>query len=68
MTREEQIKRHIKSDLALTGTKTEIVYRAMGLCKASWANRMKDPDSFTAREIRILRKFVSKDTADMITE
>ena len=76
MTREEQIRnkradsirRHIYSDLTLTGTKTEVVYTAMGMSKANWFLRMKDPDMFRASEIRTLRRFVSKETADMITE
>lgn len=68
MQRADTIRKHIYSDLARTGTKTEVVYTAMGMSKANWFLRMKDPDMFRASEIRTLRRFVSKDTADMITE
>lgn len=65
--KDDIVKRSIYADLVLTGTPVEMVYKAMGLSRASWCNRMNDPDSFRAGEIKILRNYVSKDTVDMIT-
>lgn len=57
----------IYGDLMKTGTPTSTVCKALGITDRSFYNRMKNPDTLTAREIRILRKFCSEETCDMIT-
>jgi len=58
----------IYGDLKSNGVPTRDVCRAMSITLRTFYNRMADPDTLTAREIRILRKFVRDETADMITK
>lgn len=62
------IKSMIYADLTRTGTKTSTVIRALSMTDRTFYKRMKDPDTLTAREIRILRRFCSKETCDAITQ
>lgn len=62
------IKNLIYSDLMRTGTPTKDVCKALGISDRSFYSRMKDPDTLTAREIRILRRFCSQETCDAITQ
>lgn len=58
----------IYGDLRYNGVPTRDVWKAMGFkSERTFYSRMANPDTFTAREIRILRKFVRDETADMIT-
>lgn len=66
-TRGEEIRCRIRGELMLTGTNEEKVYTALGISKPCWYARLRDPDSWRAGEIRIMRRFVSDETADMIT-
>lgn len=58
----------IYADLTRTGTQTKYVWKALGMSERCFYSRMKDPGTFTAREIRILRKFCSEETCDAITK
>lgn len=62
------IRRKITADLVATGTTKAYAAKVMGMSERSFYNRLADPDTFTAREIRILRRFCSKETCDLITQ
>lgn len=62
------VKDRIYGDLRCNGIPTKDVCRAMSMTLRTFYSRMADPDTLTAREIRILRKFIRDETADMITK
>ena len=60
------IKKCIYGDLMRTDTPTTLVCKAMHISLRTFYNRMDDPDTFTARELRILGKYVDAETIDLI--
>jgi len=68
MRTRNKIAKNIYSDLIKTGVPTKDVCKALSITTKTFYSRVADPDSFTAREIKALRKFCSKETCDMITE
>ena len=67
MSRTEIAKR-IYGELTKTGVPTKDVCKALAITARTFYSRVADPDTFTAREIRLLRKFCSQETCDMITK
>lgn len=58
----------IRADIITHGNRSDDVRKALGLCPATYYKRIRNPDTFTAREIRILRRFISDETCDAITK
>lgn len=57
----------IRGEITKYGNRSDDVRKALGLCPATYYKRIR-PDTFTAREIRILRRFISDETCDAITK
>lgn len=69
MAANKLIKNNIYADLKRTGVPTRDVIKALGMkSDKTFYSRVNNPDTFTAREIRILRRFCQKETCDMITQ
>ena len=62
----QDINDYVYGELHKNHTSTEIVSRVMGISLRTFYNRMEDPDTFTARELRILGKYVDAETIDLI--
>ncbi len=62
------ITNRIRADIIANGNRSDDVRKALGLCPATYYKRIRNPDTFTAREIRILRRFISDETCDAITK
>lgn len=58
----------IRGEITKYGNRSDDVRKALGLCPATYYKRIRNPDTFTAREIRILRRFISDETCDAITK
>lgn len=58
----------IRGEITKYGNRSDDVRKALGLCQATYYKRIRNPDTFTAREIRILRRFISDETCDAITK
>ncbi len=49
------------------GVTREVVYKVLGISDRTLTRKMQDPDTFTAREIRTLRKILPDEVCDAIT-
>ena len=58
----------IRGEITKYGNRSDDVRKALALCPATYYKRIRNPDTFTAREIRILRRFISDETCDAITK
>lgn len=56
----------IRGDLASVRKPITDVCEEMDMSPMTWSRRMKDPYSFTARELRVLHKYIKTDTFHLI--
>ena len=66
MKSSEVIANQICGELKKSGKPFSDLWKEMGMSHATWARRMQDPYSFTAKELRILLTYISLDTFRLI--
>lgn len=66
MKSSEVIADQICGELRKNGKPIADLWKEMGMSHATWARRMQDPYSFTAKELRILLKYISLETFKLI--
>jgi lambda repressor-like predicted transcriptional regulator len=66
MKSSEVIANQICGELKKNGKPVSDLCKEIGMSSATWARRMQDPYSFTAKELRILLTYISLDTFRLI--
>lgn len=57
----------IKGSMRGMGVTREVMCRALGISDRTLTRKLQNPDSFTAGEIRTMRRLISEDVCDAMT-